>query len=170
MKATTHSSYGFFLSVLASILLGTGCHWGTKPVAWRIQVTKTTPASIAVDLVCVSPANTDDLMKVKPDDYWKPNNPFRQGLMTNLVTTSFETETTFVLQRTNAIWNAWLQSGATELVIMADLTGKYDNTSGDFRRKAIPLNTKAWKSSHRTLDIEIQDQMIKVLTPQPLQK
>lgn len=145
-------------------LLGAGCHFGTKPVAWNLSVTKTTPASIEVDLIGVSPLEKPSWNNVKPDDYWKPNDSVRQGA--KKVTTNFQTGPTFVLERENPIWNEWFKQGATELMIMANLPGVYSNGPDDRRRRFLPLNKNAWKSEHKTLQIEIQDEFIKVLTPQ----
>jgi hypothetical protein len=156
------------LILLVVAFLGAGCHMGMKPVAWNISVTKTTPASIEVDFIGVSPLEKPSWISEKPDDYWRPNESVRAGA--KKVTTSFQAGAKFVLQRKDPIWNDWFHYGATELMIMADLPGQFDNSPNDRRRLFLPLNKKAWNSSHRTLEIEIQDQFIRVLTPQRSQQ
>src|SRR3989442_9676076 len=101
---------------------------------------------------------------VKPDDYWKPNNSIRNGA--KKVSKILETGTPWVLDRSDPIWNEWFSYGATELMIMANLPGGGDNTSFDRRRVFLPLDKKLWKAKNKTLQIEVQDQFIRVLTPQ----
>jgi hypothetical protein len=165
MKIKVKAPLKLLMLFVAMTFLVTGCRSGTKPVAWNVSITKTTPASIEVDFIGVSPSEKPYWMNdVKPDDYWKPNDSIRQGA--RKLTINFQSGTTFVLQRKDPIWNDWLNYGATELMVMADLPGTYDNSPYDRRRLFLPLNTKTWKSKNKTLEIQIQDEFIRVLTPQ----
>jgi len=169
MKTDTKNTLICLLLVGLAILVN-GCHFGTKPVAWNVSVTKTTPASIEVDFIGVSPLEKPYWNDIKPDDYWRPNESTLSGSVrlatTNKITVNFQSTNTFVLQRQDPMWDDWFRYGATELMIMADLPGVYDNSPTDRRRLFLPLNSKIWRSKHHTLEIEIQDQFIRVLTPQ----
>ncbi len=165
MKSISKDTLKLLVLLVAAVFLTAGCHSGTKPVAWNLSVTKATPASIEVDFIGVSPSEKPYWMNdVKPDDYWKPNDSVRQGA--KKLTTNFQSGSTFLLTKKSPIWNDWLNTGATELMIMADLPGSYDNGPYDRRRLFLPLNTKQWNSKHSTLEIEIQNEFIRVLTPQ----
>ena len=78
----------------------------------------------------------------------------------------FKTDATWTLAQTNAIWQTWFNYGATELMIIARLPGSsFDNGPYDRRRIFVPLAKGNWKASKRTLQIEVQDEFIRVLTP-----
>lgn len=154
--------------LLAAIALGeAGCSSTpkAKPVAWRVSIAKETPASIEVDLVGVSPSDKPYWQNnVKPDDYWKAGNSVRKGAQK--VSTIFQDSPTWVLQAEDPIWAKWFSYGATELMVIANLPGKYDNGPYDRRRVFLPLDKKVWAAKDRTLRIQIQDEFIRVLTPQ----
>jgi hypothetical protein len=156
------------ISFIALCIITAGCSSLPKPVPWNVSITKVTPASIEVDIVGISPTEKPYWMNsVKPDDYWKPNNSVRNGA--KKLSTTFQDGTTFELKRDNPIWNDWFSYGTTELMVMANLPGSYDNGPFDRRRLFLPLNKKLWKSKNKTLEIEIQDEFIRVLTPQKTQ-
>jgi hypothetical protein len=148
------------------MLLNSGCKSTPKPpkpVPWSVTITKQTPASIEVDLVGVSPSEKPYWQNnVRPDDYWK-NGPVRQAAQK--VTTTFKEGATFTLPSTDPIWKQWFGYGTTELMIMANLPGKYDNGPYDRRRVFVPLDKKAWESKDKTIKIQILDEFIRVLTP-----
>lgn len=134
-----------------------------KPVTWKVEITKQTPASIEVDVVGVSPSEKPYWQNnVRPDDYWK-NGPVRQAAQK--LSTTFQEGNTFTIQTTDPIWKQWFGYGATELMIMANLPGKYDNGPYDRRRLFVTLDKKAWESKDKTLKIQILDEFIRVLTP-----
>jgi hypothetical protein len=165
MNSKIESILKLLICFVTVTFLGSGCHSGTQPVAWNVSVTKTTPASIEVDFIGISPIEKPYwLNDVQPDKYWAPNAKIRQGA--TKVTTSFQSGNSFVLKETDPIWNDWFNHGATELMIMADLPGVYDNNSTDRRRMFLPLKKKAWNSKNHTLELEIQDEIIRILTPQ----
>jgi len=156
--------------LLAAIALTTaGC--GTtkpRPVAWNVSITKATPASIEVDLVGVNPSEKPYWMNsVKPDDYWKANSSTRQNA--KKVSTSFKDGQTWCLNKSDPIWKVWFSYGSTELMIMANLPGKFPNDAFDRRRLFLSLGKKEWKPAKKeTIEVEVQDEFIRVLTPQNL--
>jgi hypothetical protein len=150
----------------ALTLVGAGC--GTpkpKPVMWNVSITKITPASIEIDLVGVAPMQKPYLTNVKVDDYWKPGNSIRAGL--KKVTARLPTGQPWILKADDPIWQQWKSYGTTELMIMATLPCK-DCGDGPFdrRRLFVPLDKHYWNAKHKTLEFEVQDEMIRPLTPQ----
>ncbi len=166
MNLTKSRTFSFTLLSLLLALIAAGC--GTpkpKPVRWNLSITKNTPASIEVDVVGVNPSEKPYWMNsVKPDDYWKPNSTARKSA--RKITQTLQMGQPWVIAREDDIWNQWFSYGATELMIMANLPGAYDNGPFDQRRLFVSLDKNLWQAKGKTLQIEVQDQMIHVLTPQ----
>ena len=164
IKGKTIANSAILLVALSLVTAGCGAA-KPKPIAWNVSVTKATPASIEADVVGVSPSDKPYWMNsVKPDDYWKANNSVRKGA--KKTSKILETGTPWVLDRTDPIWQEWFSYGATELMIMANLPGGGDNSPFDRRRVFVTLDKNAWVAKDQTLQIEVQDQFIRVLTPQ----
>ena len=158
------------LLLFALLLIAPGCSLlggkGTKPVAWTIKITKSTAASVEVDLVGISPSEDGYWRRsVKPDDYWNPNKPIQKQAASRMKSTRFEEGPTFVLKNDDPIWNKWLSYGATELLIMASLPNKYSNDESDPRRQIVSIAKNAWQAKDKTLEVEILDGQIRVLNP-----
>jgi hypothetical protein len=151
-------------------LLTAGCassgHKSGKPVAWNVKVTKSTAASVEVDLLGISPSEDSYWRRsVKPDDYWNPNKPIRKQAQNRSRTTRFESGPVFVLKMDDPIWKQWRSYGTTELLVMANLPGKYSNDEADPRRLIVPIGKNDWQAKDNTLELEILDGQIRVLTP-----
>ena len=164
-------------SVLAVTLalLAPGCASGPQPptrgtvIPWNLKITKNTPASIELDLIGVSKSEDDYWRNnVKMDEYWKPGSPIRQAVIDGKrsVSATFDQSKTFYLDRTNAIWKTWFSYGSYELAIMANLPGKYAPGPSDPRRLFLLLGKNEWDAKKRTLEVEILEGQIRVLTPQ----
>jgi len=155
------------LPILFALLaiMSAGCH-GVRP--WNLNINKPTTASIRVDLLGVTPSEKLQWQNnVKPDDYWKPNSPIRNGALERMLTNDFQAGATWEVGTTNAIWDKWFSYHATDLMIMADLPGgPYDNGAFDRRRIFLSLDSNAWKAKNQTLRIIIEDNFIRVLTEQ----
>jgi hypothetical protein len=153
-------------------LLAAGCASQPAPptrgsvVPWTIKITKVTPASVEVDLFGVN--KTDDAYwrnSVQMDTYWKPKNAIRQSVINRAKTTRFDAPGPFVLDSKDPIWATWSNYGSYELAIMANLPGNFPNPAADPRRLFLPLGKKEWEAKGRTLEIEILEGQIRVLTP-----
>lgn len=151
--------------VVALSFVTAGCSSTPKPVPWNVNITKTTPASIEADVVGVSPSDKPYWMNsVKPDDYWKANNTVRKGA--KKVSQVLQKDQPWLINREDPIWNEWFSYGTTELMIMANLPGGGDNSPFDRRRIFVTLDKNAWDTKDKTIKIEVQDQFIRVTTPQ----
>ena len=170
LKKTNMKTVTLLLLLVALPLVTVGCFTSrAKPVPWNVSIIKHTTATIEVDLVGVTPLEKLQWMNgVKPGDYWKPNNSLRKGV--NKSSKNLETGKAWVLKKEDRIWKDWLKKGATDLMIMANLPGNFED-SGPFdrRRVFIPLGKNKWKKpKDKTIEIEVQDGIINVLTPQKL--
>ena len=68
------------------------------------------------------------------------------------------------LSREDPKWKEWLDHGATDLLIIANLPGtNFGSGAADPRRRFVPLDKNAWRAKNRKLEIEIQDTLINVL-------
>jgi len=157
------------LSVLFVVvtLVAVGCS-STKPspVPWNVSIKKATAASIRVDVVGVHPSQKPYWENIKVGDYWKENSPIRNQAKKEVV--KFEgNPPAWTLPRDSKIWTDWFNSGSVYLMIIADLPGSsFADGPFDRRRLIVPLDKKIWKAKNKTLEFEIQDAMINVLTPQ----
>ena len=157
------------LLLLAAGLLFTGCagHGPGKPVPWNVDIKKSTAASIEVDIVGISPSeDTYWRRSVKPSKYWTPGDPTRKQVQARAKTTRFDNGDTFLLKLDDPVWKQWLGYGSTELLIMANLPGRFSDDEADPRRLLLPLGSKVWQTKDHTIRIEILDGQIRVLTPQ----
>jgi hypothetical protein len=154
-------------------LLAAGC--ASHPTAltrgkvqpWTIKITKVTPASVEVDLFGVNKLEHDHWSTgVRMDDYWKPKSSSRQSVSERAKTTRFDAPGPFVLKSDDPVWEKWFKYGSYELAIMANLPGTFPNPAADPRRLFLPLGKKEWDAKGRTLEIEIKESQIFVLTPQ----
>ncbi len=161
---------------LALALIATGCASSTPAptrgsvVPWTIKITKVTPASVEVDLFGVSKSEDEYWRNsVRMDDYWKAKSSVRQSVFNGnrAKTTRFDAPGPYVLDRNDPIWKKWSGYGSYELAIMANLPGTFPNPAADPRRLFLLLGKKEWDPREkRTLEIEILDGQIRVLTPQ----
>lgn len=157
------------LLVLATAWLAAGCagHGPGTPKPWNLNMKKTTAASVEVDLVGISPSEDAYWRRsVKPSKYWTPGDPARKQVQARAKTTRFENGNVFVLKIDDPIWKQWLGYGSTELLIMANLPGRFSDDEADPRRLILPLGSKVWETKDKTIEIEILDGQIRVLTPQ----
>ncbi len=155
--------------LLLCALVAPGCsssgHKSGKPTAWNVKVTKVTPASVEVDLLGISAAEDSYWRRsVKPDDYWDPNKPIRKQALARAKTTRFE-DPAFIVKMDDPVWAKWRGYGASELLIMANLPGKYSNDEADPRRQILSLGKNDWKAKDKTIEVEILDGQIRVVTP-----
>lgn len=153
-----------FLLTLA--LVAAGCATAKpKPVAWSIKITK--PAGIEVDLVGVTLREKPRLEAYALDKYWAPGDLERKNadkLVSGPQTTSW------VVSVTDSIWKQWLGRSVTDVCVIANLPGTFEG-SADPRREFLPLDKGHWEpKDKKTLEIEIKENRILVLTPEKPQR
>jgi hypothetical protein len=170
LRKQTFISLSLVVGVVGLMVAGCGTSSAPptrgKVIAWNLQLTKKTPASITVDLIGLNKADDAYWRRgLKPDDYWNPNKPIRRQAQDRRATADFGTNGVWVLPRENEMWGKWAQYGSYELLIIANLTGNYSNDEFDARRQFLLLGNGEWKAKHKTLEVEILDGQIRVVTP-----
>jgi hypothetical protein len=161
-------SWSFAIVALLS-LCGTGCHSVPTPKAWNVSIVKETAATIDVDLIGVSSLEKSDWANYNLNDYFNnPNDPRRKEALQSgdLVTFALKKGEASVLKIDDAHWKKWFTHGASELLILAKLPGVFSGSGDDPRRKFLYLGKSDWKAQKKTIEIEIQNTRIRVLTPQ----
>ena len=149
--------------LLSSVLVG-GCGGAPKPKPrpWNISINKTTPATIEVDLIGINALDRPAWEGYDIDKYWSPGDQRRENA--DKVTVHLQTGTPWTLSREDPRWQRWLDRGATQLLLIANLPGHFSGPL-DPRRNFLSLDKKAWKAKDATLQIEVEDTMVHVLTP-----
>jgi len=148
--------------VLAALFL-VGCGT-TQPTPWNVSITKTTPASIEVDLIGVTESEKPYWEGYNIDKYWTDGDLRRKNAKP--LSQDFQSGKRWVVSVDDTKWQEWINRGATSLLVIANLPGHFDAGPADPRRIFLPLEKAAWKAKNLTLEIEIQDTMILVLTAQ----
>ena len=129
---------GIMAGVVAWLAVGcAGVH------SWNVVVNKTTPASIEVDLVGVAPLDKPAWEGYSVDQYFAPGDPRRQNA--NRLTQTLQLGRPWVVSLDDPQWKAWLGRGAAELLVIANLPGRFEPGAADPRRVFIPLSKNAWE-------------------------
>lgn len=146
--------------VLSVALATSGCKSTPKPkpVAWNVKITKTTPASIEVDLIGVTENEKQFYEGLTMDNYW-PNSPVRRDA--DKLSQILKTKEPWVITRDDPHWAEWKKRGVTTLFVVANLP-----VPNGLWKVALPLDKKAWDATKYTLEIEIQNTLIRVNTPE----
>jgi hypothetical protein len=69
-----------------------------------------------------------------------------------------------VIRKDDSRWQQWFDHGATDLLIVADLHARFD-LAADPQKKFLPLSPKFWRAKHDTLEIELWDTEVRIITP-----
>ena len=157
------------LLLAALALLPIGC--GTpkpKPRAWNVSISKQTPASIEVDLIGITEMERPAWEGYDIDKYWKSGDLRRANA--DKLSVNLPTGTPWTVSREDPKWQNWMRRGATELLLIANLPGHFAPGSSDPRRVFIPLDKNAWKAKDKTLQIDVQDDSVRMMTPPRLHK
>jgi hypothetical protein len=161
------TKFNSFLIPMAwvAVMTLTGC--GTpaiKPVPWTLTITKKVPSSIEVDLIPVSSADKPAWASYPPSQYWQPGDAQR-AQATQKKTLYLNQDQPEVLAAADPIWKDWMQRGADYVLIMAHLDPNTLKVNPDASRRFLPLDKNAWKSKDQSIQIEVRDTMVTVLTP-----
>lgn len=151
------------------ILAAVGC--GTpkiKSKPWNLSITKTTKASIQIDLIGVTEADKPYWAGYDLNKYWKSGDLRRR--QADKLSKDLLSNESWAVDRADEKWKDWLNRGATELLVIANLPGEFDSGPADPRRIFVSLDKKTWESKTETLDIEVQDTLLRVLTKQTPRK
>lgn len=124
-------------------------------------------SSVIVDLVGVNPTSLPRWEAYDMAKYWKEGDPMRRDadkVVLNFVSGQSFTNT---LPATDSHWDRWKMTGATHVLVLADLPGAQASRPGsqDARRLILPLDECSWPSKTKTLKVLVQRSGMVVLTP-----
>ena len=149
--------------LLITALAGVGCR-STKPVAWNVSITKTTHSAIEVDLIGVAGDTKPVWEGYDMERYWKEGDQMRADA--KKLSQNLEYQKPWIVSRTNDLWKLWFDRyKATDLLVLANLPGtNFPAGPADPRRRFLSLRKNAWDAKGHTLEVEVQDTLIHVLT------
>jgi hypothetical protein len=147
------------IAALATCILLSGC--GRKiTVQASEDVCK---KSIEIDLVGVNAFEKDMWESMSMTDYWSLSTENSAGKMRanskdyRLTFGKGEADCTIELsEKKDIIWKTWKKRNAEYILILADLTGRFEDQQGnaDLRRLCLPLNKECWKGGKIVVNIE----------------
>ncbi|MEO7701867.1 MAG: hypothetical protein ABIZ04_21790 [Opitutus sp.] len=164
----------FVLCVALLQFLSSGCASRPEPRAYAVQVTLDGPlagTSVQVDIVGANEiADLPKWQTYSVTQYWQPENAFRRDARKFTLQFSRDKPTTQSLSQTDPHWAEWLQTGAMQLVVVADLPGPVTDQVGnaDPRRLILPLDRAAWGRSAGKVEILVQESGLRLMTPRKL--
>ncbi len=158
-------SYSTVLLLTAVVFAGCGTS-SPRPTPWALAITKTTPASIQIDLIGVTENEKPYWEGYNLDKYWTEGD--RRRAEANKLTKTLQMGQKWSIPMDDPKWKDWLNRGDTELLVIANLPGTFEPGPSDPRRIFLPLDKHAWKAKNHTLEIQVQDTLISVLTPQTI--
>lgn len=158
-----------FASALALAFAGCASSPKIKPFPWTLSVTKNTAASIEMDVIGVTASDQKYYEGVSWEDYWKPDSQIRHDAPK--LTKFLEKGTAWVVCAKNQpehptyevaadVWGQWTKRGVIELLLVARLP-----EAGGLWKVPLSLDKKAWQATNKTIEIEVLDSRIKVITP-----
>lgn len=160
----TCSMWGLLFAVAVSLgLSGCGGVPKPKPVSWNVRINQTSGGPFEVDLIGVAQNDRAVWAGYPVDNYWMPSDLRRRDA--DKLTNTLSAGNPWVLRRDDPKWGEWLNRGATELLVIANPPGQFESGPADPRRLFLSLDKKAWKARKATIEIEIQDHRMRVLTP-----
>ena len=162
MNKAKSSGLGALMAGVVAAGLVSGC--GTPgPKPWNLSINKTTPASIQVDVIGIKESENPVWEGYNIDKYWSDGDLRR--INAQPLTQILKLGQPWVIPATDPKWQKWIARGDTELLIIGNLPGCFDAGPADPRRLIIPLQP-VWQTKNDTLEIEVQDTLIQVNTPQ----
>ena len=147
-----------FASALAITFAGCASSPKIKPVPWTLAITKTTPASIEMDVIGVTASDQKYYEAVGWDDYWKPDSQIRRDAPK--LTKFLQKGQPWVVSSKDAAWVQWTKRGSIELLLVARLP-----EAGGLWKVPLSIDKNAWKSKNQTIEVEVLDSRILVITP-----
>lgn len=163
------------LGLLTALLALASCASAPKPVAHTITLTldkSLENTSLQIDIIGANA--TSDLPKWESysiTEYWQPGNTTRRDTDRYTVDFGRGKPTSQLISSTDVKWSRWLQTGATYVVVIADLPGIPSDQQGnaDPRRLILPLDSAQWKKARKDpIEIQVKESGLRLLTPRNL--
>ena len=114
-------------------------------------------ASVAVDIVGVTPLIAPRWDNYSMKQYWQPQDEMREGA-DKITFTLGNNVMNHSISANDPKWNDWLKRGVTKVVVLADLPGALDEKVGslDARRQMLSLDKCDWADGTTNLTIDVK--------------
>jgi len=159
------------LGLLAALLF-CGCGTAPDPKPYNVDLAANQnlgSSTVRVDLIGINSSDAERLTGYPIDEYWNPGNTLRASLEKKTFVFGEGQPRSAVLKIDDPIWDTWLNRGADQLMIIADLPGVFKEGS-DLRRLILPLDKNRWPNGFfwrtETIDLQIQAPLIQLETAQ----
>jgi hypothetical protein len=114
--------------------------------------------TMQVDLVGVNKSELAQWRGYSMAAYWSPGDKLRDGADKYELRFDQTRATSQMLQRTDPVFDTWMEKTASHLFVLADLPGVTDPKGGeaDPRKLVLPLSPKAWKLKEKKIVITVR--------------
>lgn len=162
------------LSLLTALLLMVlvGCTTPPDPQPYNVDLAANQnlgSSTVRVDLIGVNQTDLASLSGYPVEEYWNPGNPLRQSLDKKTYVFGEGQPTAYVLLMDDPIWDVWMNRGAENLLVIADLPG-ISKEGADLRRLILPLDLNRWPNGWfwrtETIKLQVQAPLIQLETAQ----
>lgn len=119
-----------------------------------------------IDFVGITVMEKPRMAAYSVDEYFTPNNPFRENAEKFTMRFSDTTKGPFTLTKDNPIWTKWFDRGVTDIVVISNLPGVWKVKGGvaDGRRLSLPTDTGRWPNG-RDVSIQVNPSGLFLLSP-----
>jgi hypothetical protein len=153
-----------------------------QPRAWNVKITARTQHSVRVDLVAFNRTQVAYWQGLQVDDYWVADSSARHGvdrltfevvggqarladaLGVEASGVAQDGTMTVTVPRNHPIWKKWLDRNSVGLAVVGGFPGGA-GAGPDQRKVLAPLFRKCWDARKQTLELEILDNRIDLITP-----
>jgi hypothetical protein len=119
-----------------------------------------------IDFVGVTTTEKPRMDAYSVDEYFNPENPFRENAEKFTMRFSDSLEGPFTLKKDNPIWDKWFERGVTEVVAISNLPGVWKTKGGaaDARKLSLPIDKGRWPDG-RDIDIQVNPSGLVLISP-----
>lgn len=119
-----------------------------------------------IDFVGLTPTEKPRMEAYSVDEYFTPDNPFRNNAEKFTMRFSNAWQGPFTLEKGNPIWDKWFKRGVTEVVAISNLPGVWKAKGGtaDGRKLSLPIDKDRWPDG-RDVSIQVNPSGLVLLSP-----
>ena len=161
------------------LLVVTGCKSGPSSPKLRNYDVKVNldsilvDKSVVVDVIGVNSLEFEQWQSYSISAYWSENDALRRNSSSVRHTFTFSPSNPLSqsISGKDPIWLEWKKINANKLIVIGDLPMSRSDAPGGQNpaRKILSLNAHDWKRGSKTLEIQVQESGLRILTPPSVQ-